>query len=405
MTLVEFYAKTPIENMVGCFALNPDKVIFLCDGRNAKKSIEAYKVLAKRMNYDTVFETVSAKQNCLADLVERLSEIVKVEKNCIFDLAGGDELALVATGIVYERYKDVFELQMQKYNFGSFKMLDCDGDGNAPSVPDNLVLSVDENIELHHGTAVKKTLPHTFSDEDVSLLWKLCKRNPYRWNKNTAKLSSLLSVCSSYDNGLCARASAVDAVRKLPDFYAALEALTPFLTDLTDKGLVSFARDLNGEFSLRFKNNTVKKCLQKAGTVLELKVLSLAASARINSVPAFNDCASGVVVDWDGKTAKNGAVFDGTVNEIDLILMKRLTPIFISCKNGGVDEGELYKLAVVAEKFGSKYAKKVLIVSCFSKRGQGLKYFLERAKDFGIVVISDAHKLTDAQLTDKLIKI
>ena len=45
------------------------------------------------------------------------------------------------------------------------------------------------------------------------------------------------------------------------------------------------------------------------------------------------DYAVGVIVDWDG-VDDSGAE---TSNEIDIMLVKGFTPVFISCKNGHVD--------------------------------------------------------------------
>ena len=44
-------------------------------------------------------------KNNLPDIVEVLSEIVEQEDECFFDLTGGEDLVLVAMGIVFERYK------------------------------------------------------------------------------------------------------------------------------------------------------------------------------------------------------------------------------------------------------------------------------------------------------------
>ena len=95
---------------------------------------------------------------------------------------------------------------------------------------------------------------------------------------------------------------------------------------------------------------------------------------------------------------KNGVVHnnkDGLVdteNEIDVILMKGVVPVFISCKNGIIPGDELYKLNTVAEQFGSEYARKVLVATDMGKAAKSRKYFLERARDMGIQIIEDVHK-------------
>jgi hypothetical protein len=49
-----------------------------------------------------------------------------------------------------------------------------------------------------------------------------------------------------------------------------------------------------------------------------------------------------------------------TVNEIDVLSLRGVVPTFISCKNGTVNQMALYELETVAERFGGKYAKKVI---------------------------------------------
>ena len=83
--------------------------------------------------------------------------------------------------------------------------------------------------------------------------------------------------------------------------------------------------------------------------------------------------------------------------------MKDSIPIFISCKNGNFDVDELYKLNTVAERFGSGYAKKVLIASELDKLGYKAEYIRARAEDMRIRLIEDVDRMEDAEL-DRLLR-
>jgi hypothetical protein len=63
---------------------------------------------------------------------------------------------------------------------------------------------------------------------------------------------------------------------------------------------------------------------------------------------------------------------------------------------------ELYKLAQVAETFGSDYAKKILVVSQIDKMGERGKYVLARAEEMGIKVIKNAEELSFEALAKEL---
>ena len=94
-------------------------------------------------------------------------------------------------------------------------------------------------------------------------------------------------------------------------------------------------------------------------------------------------------IDWDGIVHHGapGGVKD-TKNEIDVMLMHGLTPVFVSCKNGAIKEIELYKLNTVAERFGGEFAKKLLVSTDFDPENEDTrKAFLQRAADMNIVVI------------------
>ena len=76
--------------------------------------------------------------------------------------------------------------------------------------------------------------------------------------------------------------------------------------------------------------------------------------------------------------------------------------MFISCKNGSVGDDELYKLHTVAERFGGRYAKKVLVASEIPKSQKSLEYFMRRAEDMNITVINDVYMMSDEQIKNKL---
>lgn len=156
-------------------------------------------------------------------------------------------------------------------------------------------------------------------------------------------------------------------------------------------------------FSLRFKNEQVKRCLTKAGTILELKTYLIATSLTEQDGSArYNDVMTGVFIDWDGVVHEQTESAVDTENEIDLVLMRGLVPVFVSCKNGAVGEAELYKLNTVANRFGGAYARKLLIGTTLGKSGRGKQYFLQRAKDMKIQVLDEVHTLSDEQFRKKL---
>ncbi|MBP3941350.1 MAG: hypothetical protein J6D00_07675, partial [Christensenellaceae bacterium] len=94
-----------------------------------------------------------------------------------------------------------------------------------------------------------------------------------------------------------------------------------------------------------------------------------------------------------------------TRNEIDILLMRGVTPLFISCKNGSIGEEELYKLNTVALRFGSPLAKKMLIATDLEDRNSmSGKAFIQRARDMGIYVVPNAAELSRREWAEELQK-
>ena len=82
--------------------------------------------------------------------------------------------------------------------------------------------------------------------------------------------------------------------------------------------------------------------------------------------------------------------------------MHGLVPVFISCKNGSVDSGELYKLNTVAERFGGKYAKRVLVCSGRAVSAQADDPLADRAKLMGITIIDSVQDMNDEEFSRRL---
>ena len=62
---------------------------------------------------------------------------------------------------------------------------------------------------------------------------------------------------------------------------------------------------------------------------------------------------------------------------------------------------ELYKLNTVADHFGGKYAKKVLVSTSLSTLGESGEYIRQRAADMGIKCIEDVQDMSETELSKK----
>ena len=357
-----------------------------------EKAVLGYKELAKKRGLTIEFSFREIQRNNLINIIDVLTDIAEKNENCTFDLAGGEDLYLVAAGAVFGKYPH--KIQLHRFNIYGNMLSDCDCDGNVITAK-KINISVEENILIYGGKVIfedeKQNATYKWKwdaefTKDVLNMWNICKENAGKWNKQTntlegynqteiAKQSLEITLDRTKDKVL------IDNKEQKAVYFVGM------FHSLAEKRLIKDLKISNDIISFRYKNSQIKKCLTTAGQVLELYVTHIASTAKdSNGTHTYNDILTGAVLDWDGVLNE-----PNVENEIDVMLMKGLIPIFISCKNGGFEIDELYKLNTVAERFGGEYAKKVLIASDINKV-KNSKYILARAEEMGIRIIGDISK-------------
>ena len=86
-----------------------------------QKAIENYSEILKDRGVSCKLEIKSVNRNDLFKITEVLSEIIKSDEDCHFDLEGGEELYLVAVGIMAAKYGQ--RVGLHKYNVSSGSLL------------------------------------------------------------------------------------------------------------------------------------------------------------------------------------------------------------------------------------------------------------------------------------------
>ncbi len=320
--------------------------------------------------------------------------IVEENLNCVFDLTGGEDLYLVATGIVFEKFKDR-NVQMHRINIRNGAIIDVDQDGTTILAEKEPKLTIEENIKIYGGNVISNekredTTPNwdmsADFENDINAMWKICRQDVRLWNTqiNVFEIAEKMNgqreklrLCVPLDR-------LTETIERDGSNYVLIQRITQ---GLKKAGLLRSVSADNNVFVVEFKNEQVKRCLTIAGRVLELKVYLAALKAEEkDGTPTYHDVKNGVNIDWDGE--QNAF---GTENEIDLMTMHGLVPVFVSCKNGFFDNNELYKLNTVATRFGGKYAKKVLIATGLDDTDFS-NYIRQRANDMGIRLVEGYKK-------------
>lgn len=390
MTIVEFFDRSPIMNILSSLTDAPDKIIFLGNDGAMNRYEPIYRSFFAQRGLSIQLEYRSICGLELEGIVELLTQIVQAEPDCVFDLTGGKDLALVAIGIVYERFRDK-NVRLQSIQVPCSQVCSCvDGKQLRQSCPS---LSVKESIQLHGGLVRGDGAPDWVLTEafiaDVHAIWAICRQDPKGWNSRMNVLSSAVSK-KTWATDLEVELSLSKLRARAKQVKENVTNIGRLLSQLYDAGLIENYSEWGDEITYRYKDVQVKKCLEKAGTALEMEVMVTARELTQDGKPWYNDAMSGVAIDWDGRFHSMNDEDKDTENEIDVLLMKGVIPVYISCKNGQVEEVELYKLDAVARRFGGPVAKKALITSRLNMGESSLAHYRQRAKDMGIKLIENA---------------
>ena len=396
MTTVEFLYRCPTENIVSALTLNPDKIIFI--GKKSKQSNSIYTDFIKSKSPKTKTEFIYTDTDDFENLIAILCNIVANENEITFDLTGGEDLLLVAMGVVLERVKNI---TVGRFDINNNKLLIFKNKEKVERKT-NAILTVTEQIALHGGMIIenpKDDIPlNSRTAPVIEALWSVFKADKH-YNTNVKLLQRAMKFdCDSRE--LFAKINLTEFKNSEIDERTS-DWLIEFLEFLKNDSIIDYLDITKREIKFSFSSNTAKELLEKSGNILEMKVYKTAINIKDqNGAPYYNDAKRSVIIDWDGKLGNNKT--GDTKNEIDCIFMKNLIPVFISCKGGDIDEAELYKLDSIARRFGGKYAKKVLVSTDHGKDPIGTAYFRKRAEDMDVALFENVHLLSEEDFSNMI---
>lgn len=389
--LVEFYSEEPIENVMAMIKYRPEKIIFLGHKDNMiTKKIHDIEHFRDSKCPDTELEFIEVPKDDLNGAIEMLTDIIREYPGVRFELTGGSELILIALGCIAAR------MNISKMRIDPFTGKEIEIRGDAVNTTEyHYSIGIAEDIILHGGVLTEQT--GSYSDwkfteqfrEDIRILWDICKKYKTNWNKYCSVIDELRKNTPKQQDGW-------------EEVYRnQLGEAVKLLYDLRDAGMITHYTESGKRVSFKFKNSMIKRIIGKAGNILELHVYEVATRDGY----LFSDAIIGAHIDWDGEVHDFEHPGYDTMNEIDVILMKNVCPIFISCKNGKVGGNALHELETVSRKFGGKYARKALVLGKTCDDTTGTQYFKQRARDMHIWVIDGVFNMSDEQLLNRLKRI
>ncbi len=387
MVLLQCYTASHIENISICLRLKPQKLVMAGEKRIVEDTLTGYReVLSKRLPHTEV-EPLDVTGKDFGELCDLFRSFFAPEETYVVDLSGGEAPVVMAMGAALAALSPGKRstVSVLKFDEKLEKLLDCIHDYR--EIPGNRVLlSVEEVIRLHGGSVYPSSYqpPEKFTAFQLQPVWELATDPDLQWNK----VLSWLIEFQSYNQAREDFYIPFDKISGLKDFAEKEAAVSDLLKKMDKKGIVV---DRSNYYALKYSytDPVYRYCMEKAGNILELKVLLEARALKVDGKLYFNDCLTSVNIDWDGEIKNKGTymAIPETRNEIDVVLMHGVTPLFISCKNGDIKEGEIYKLHTVARQFGGPQARMALIAAKPDAVSAALE---QRGWDMDVQLVSNA---------------
>ena len=398
-TLVELFDNCQLENIIASLKFKPDRIVYIGFEKvmtlNKMNAVSDF-FKGKLENCQIEFEVV--KKNDIDLIVEKLEQIYNKYENCMFDMTGGKETLLTALGIfMADKKVPVFQFDVEEEKFINIK--NCENF----CLSDDFKITIPKALELNGCsllTSEEGDYKWHFSDEfikDIEKMWDISSDDPGAWNAQSNGFERIEKLRKP-QKGLSVYLNLNNIKKKV---YINMDVITP----LVDNGLITDFIHNDKILSFNYKNEQVKQTLIKAGNILELYGYILIDEIKKENQEDFDDVDLSVYIDWDGIIHPEYSKVKDTKNEVDIMVINKLIPVFISCKNGEVKKEALYELDTVASRFGGKYAKKILFATYISHDFTSYDYIINRANDMNIKVIQNMHKKSKAKIKSEIIKI
>lgn len=400
-TLIELFDACQIENVIAGLRFLPQKIVFVGFKEiMTKKRISDLERFFKIRNIDILLEYEIVGRYDYEFIFNKLNDIIDKNEDCCFDLTGGKELVLTAMGAV----SAIRNVPMIQFNVRTGKLIRVSHCDNIVETEKSTMM-INESVVLNGGSIVYDDKDdfrwelNTEFKRDIETIWTICKKNCGLWNRQSNVFESFERFGRIDDEY---RVSVNLGYMKDGKYDTLLNKR--IINELIKNNLITDYELEDDILSFKYKNNQIRKCISKAGNILELYVYKAAQEIASEDPSYYDDIDISIFVDWDGIIHDGTTAEHDTRNEIDVILMRDLIPIFISCKNGEVHKEALYELSAVADKFGGEYAKKVLLTTYVSSDMESRKYILQRAHDMKIDVIEGVDKMNKDEFLSTLRK-
>ncbi len=387
-TIIEIYDDEQIYNVLAVTEFKPKNVVYIGTRKLKNKRIKNNIISCLRaLGLTTKCFFYSTDMHSLDSVIAELENILSIFGECAIDLTGGNEVALVAVGMLAKE-RGIPLFRYDRYSHVYRNIYECEPASDVVSNPKfniNAVLALAGGVMKSHGHVSVDSLDKDTSD-DIFRTWTIYKKYHRAWSRTVSYLQQISKHLEGDELHIDS-----PAVIYSGEKISTVDKM--IMNELCESGLIQNYSNDGKCISFDYKNKLIRSCLCDIGICLELYVYAAAKSAGI-----YDDVQISVVIDWDG----NLDAKINTINEIDVMLTRGAVPVFISCKSGSVNTTTLNEIKTLAMQFGGVLARPVLVT--MSNVRVADKHLLQRALDMGIDVI-DRDDILGERLSKRLYSI
>ncbi|MBQ8217889.1 MAG: DUF1887 family protein [Oscillospiraceae bacterium] len=367
-TLIELYDERPLENVLSTEMFRPERTVYICSAEVGEREKRALRDYFAHRGVDFNPEYVKADKYSSKDVYNCLKNVVDRYPDCALDVSGGTDNALFAAG----QLSAACQIPVFTYSRRQNRFYSISGADFADKLDCTLKYTVEDFFMMTGGSMRTGRVDNAVLDSYMSYFdgfFRLYLKYRRDWGgivNYMQRVSQVpkeqpipLEVCGDY------------TVKG--EHGRRIAANENALSELEKLGFIEKLEIKRGQsVSFRFMDHQVRTWLRDVGSVLELYVYKLCVDAGV-----FDDVRTSAVVDWESNVRR-----DSVTNEIDVMAVRDVTPMFISCKTCEVNTEALNELAILRDRFGGQGAKAAIVTTKTSA-----VVTRNRATELGIEVI------------------
>lgn len=364
MTLIEYFDKDTIKNILAVLTLKPERVVYIYDSaiKDGKYFAALKKCFMKHIPHIQL-EKVPVDINNVQDIYEKTCFAIDKYGASAMEMTGGSELMMIsghkagAEKNITMYHTDIASGKIRDIEDPEFKM-------------DTATLTLEDFIDAKGAAFVGES--HRDPDEkNYDAILDMCSyifRNLRAWSFTCGYIQAA-NASSEYGMQMTAN---IPFLHKDGRYYKPDRKMMEMFER---NGFIKNLCMTNNKISFTYCYPEARTYMTTYGLWLEMFVFISA--KRLNR---FSDVKLGTMIDWD---AYDNVYTAG--NEIDVIIMENSIPVFISCKLRSISTPDINELYIQKKRLGGWFSKGVIVTSGDDKIKQTGTF--KKAEEFGIIVM------------------